>query len=100
MVLTLAMSFAVTSSIVWCCFRPLIAANIPRIMGNRLLGSAPPDQATSVMDVGLMPVWPATVRVDAPLALVATFWTTPDWLMPSVPVYVTVRPIRLTADEL
>ena len=32
-VLTLAMSFAVTSSIVWWFFRPLIAANMLRIMG-------------------------------------------------------------------
>src|SRR3954464_264079 len=40
MVLTLAMSLAVTSSIVWGCFRPLIAANIPRIMGIGSLVSA------------------------------------------------------------
>src|SRR5512132_3468994 len=33
MVLTLAMSFAVTSSIVWWFFKPLIAANMLRIMG-------------------------------------------------------------------
>src|SRR3954471_4672806 len=33
MVLTLAMSFAVTSSIVWWFFRPLMAANMLRIIG-------------------------------------------------------------------
>src|SRR5688572_9521162 len=33
MVLTLAMSFAVTSSIVWWYLRPLIAAYMPRIIG-------------------------------------------------------------------
>jgi len=33
MVLTFAMSLAVTSSIIWWTLRPLIAANIPRIMG-------------------------------------------------------------------
>jgi hypothetical protein len=32
MVLTLAMLFAVTSSIVWWTARPLMAENIPRIM--------------------------------------------------------------------
>src|SRR6266540_197230 len=37
MVLTLAMSFAVTSSIVWWFFRPLIAANMLRIIGASLL---------------------------------------------------------------
>ena len=33
MVLTFAMSLAVTSSIIWWTLRPLIAANIDRIMG-------------------------------------------------------------------
>src|ERR1700741_2448627 len=28
------MSLAVTSSMTWCCLRPLIAANMPRIMGG------------------------------------------------------------------
>src|SRR4051812_4947193 len=33
------MSLAVTSSITWCCLRPLIAANMPRIMGGAAPGS-------------------------------------------------------------
>src|SRR5919206_3386910 len=37
MVLTLAMSFAVTSSMTWWVLRPLIAANMPRIIAGLLL---------------------------------------------------------------
>src|SRR4051812_24989937 len=33
------MSLAVTSIITWCCLRPLIAANMPRIMGGIAPGS-------------------------------------------------------------
>ena len=40
MVLTLAMSFAVTSSITWWFLSPLIAENMPRIMRTSLLAHA------------------------------------------------------------
>src|SRR3954469_22053222 len=42
------MSLAVTSSMVWCCLRPLIAANMPRIMR----GGAPGSWAAASGDFG------------------------------------------------
>src|SRR5919204_4236182 len=47
MVLTFAMSLAVTSSIIWWTLRPLIAANMPRIMGIASLPAAVLPQARS-----------------------------------------------------
>src|SRR3954447_24420074 len=42
------MSLAVTSSMTWCCLRPLIAANMPRIMS----GGAPGSWAAGSGDFG------------------------------------------------
>src|SRR4051812_29100373 len=52
------MSLAVTSSMTWCCLRPLIAANMPRIMG----GGAPCSWAAGSGDFG------DRGRIDAGLA--------------------------------
>src|SRR5918998_658622 len=57
-VLTLAMLFDVTSSIVWWDFSPLMAENMLRSIGRFL----PLDYWTAVTESGLIPVTPPTVR--------------------------------------
>src|SRR5918997_4920097 len=85
------MSLAVTSSITWWFLRPLIAANMPRIMRASLLA-----HAICVIVDGSTPWVPLTVRTGLPSLDWLTLSTTPVWATLASSVHVTVRPIRPT----
>src|SRR3712207_3685533 len=61
------MSFAVTSSIVWCCFRPLIAEYMPRSTGDSP-GWLRDDRAVDVREDVVTHVTGVDRRDDGPVA--------------------------------